>query len=283
MSMWSLVLGLMVMGVVVMGMVSGARAAGPGRVVVLTQSEGFVHDVVKPRGEDGKQPSVVQEVWTALAERGGFEVQFIDHVRGLTAERLASTDLVVFYTTGELPFAEGQYEAFERWIDEGGAFLGIHCATDTLKQHPRYPRLIGARFASHSWNAGDTITLKVHDAAHPAARPYAPARTFKEEIYQFDDLRAEEVRILMSLDMDQTGKKRPYHVPIAWCKQQGKGRVFYTSLGHREDVWRSAEFQDHLLGAVRWLRGEVEADAAPNPELHQREQERARTAAAETP
>lgn len=271
---WAVMIAMMTL----VGVSTLALGADRPRVLVLTQSMGFVHDVVK---EKDSRPSVVQEVFSQMGQAGGFDVSFIGNVQDLTAERLAQTDVVAFYTTGDLPFADGQYEAFERWISDGGAFLGIHCATDTLKSHPRYPALIGGSFDSHPWGAGDMVTIKVHDDAHPAARPYAPQHTMKEEIYHFKAFWPEQVRTLMSLDMEKTAKKRPYHVPIAWCKQLGQGRVFYTSLGHNEAVWRSTEFQQHLQGAIDWLTKKRDADATPNLDLHERETATAKAAARE--
>lgn len=243
------------------------------QVLVLTQSKGFVHDVVKDKNG---QPSVVKQVFTQLAAANDFSVSFIDDVAELTAERLKQTDVVAFYTTGDLPFANGQYDTFQQWIENGRAFLGIHCATDTLKDHDKYPAMIGAIFESHPWNAGDTVTLKVHDAEHPAAAPYAPSTTLKEEIYQFRNLQPDVIQVLISLDMAKTSKKRPHHVPVAWIKHQGQGRVFYTSLGHREDVWRSEAFGRHLVGAIRWLM--ADDPVTPNPALHESETKIAREA-----
>ncbi len=246
------------------------------RVLLLTQSVGFVHGVVK---DQNGQPSVVKQVLTDLAAANGFTVSFIDDVTDLTPERLEQTDIVAFYTTGDLPFVNGQYDTFQAWIEEGGAFLGIHCATDTLKDHPRYPVLIGASFESHPWGAEDTVTIKVHDQTHPAAAPYAPSTTLKEEIYHFKNLQPDKIQVLMSLDMSKTDKKRPYHVPIAWTKRQGNGPVFYTSLGHREDVWRSEAFNQHLLGAIQWLMSNELV--TPNPDLHEHETRLAREAASQ--
>ncbi|MEX1017765.1 MAG: ThuA domain-containing protein [Phycisphaeraceae bacterium] len=253
------------------------EADQPARLTLLLESRGYEHDVVKPR-DDG--PSVVEQVLAGLGETSGaFEITTLRDVRQLTADRLAETDIVAFYTTGDLPFAEGQYEAFEQWVEQGGRFLGLHSATDTLKDHDRYPKLIGGTFHGHPWNAGDTVTIQVHDADHPAAAPYAPEATFREEIYQFRNFDPQAVRVLISLDMARTEKKRSYHVPIAWSRAFGDGRVFYTSLGHREDVWRSDAYQAHLLGAIQWLMGKAEGSAAPNPDLHERETAKAREAA----
>jgi type 1 glutamine amidotransferase len=54
--------------------------------------------------------------------------------------------------------------------------------------------------------------------------------------------------------------------PATWAKMSGKGRVFYTSMGHREDVWENKIFQDVLLGGISWALGNVKAEIKPNLE-----------------
>ena len=78
--------------------------------------------------------------------------------------------------------------------------------------------------------------------------------------------------------MEKTELKRPYQVPIAWVRGEGQGRVFYSSLGHRDDVWQSDDFQEHLAGGIGWALGNLEAEATPNPERQADEAELARKA-----
>ena len=88
---------------------------------------------------------------------------------------------------------------------------------------------------------------------------------------------------LVSLDMDKTALKKPYHVPVVWCRTFGQGKVLYTSLGHNDGVWNSAAYKAHLLGAVSWLSGRAAGAAPPNPEVHQQEPDQAKNAAGGTP
>src|SRR5688500_19390328 len=121
----------------------------PPKLILVTQAAGFVHDVVKR--DNG--PSRVERTFDELARRTGlFTVDWTDDARTLTPDRIRDARLIVFYTTGDLPLSEGQYDEIEHWLNEGGGFLGIHCATDTLINHPRYPHVIGATFDGHPWN-----------------------------------------------------------------------------------------------------------------------------------
>jgi type 1 glutamine amidotransferase len=249
------------------------------KLILVTQSLGYVHDVVK----HDAGPSRVQRTLEQIGKESGFfTVETIEDVKLLTPQKLREARLIVFYTTGELPFTDEQYDAFENWIKSGGGLLGIHCATDTLANHPRYPKLIGATFDSHPWGQDQTVTVKVHDASWAACKPFAPESALQEEIYQFKDFEPTQVRVLISLDMEKTALKYPIHIPIAWAKNYGQGKVFYTSLGHRDETWASPKFQAHLLGALQWLLDLDKQDATPNPELSATEENRARRSVAAT-
>ncbi|MFO0984582.1 MAG: ThuA domain-containing protein [Planctomycetota bacterium] len=245
------------------------RAAQP-HVLLVTQSCGFTHDVARRAGER----CLVEQVFEQMAARAQwFTVECTQDVGSIDEAALARTQVIAFYTTGELPFTEAQYAAFDRWLKNGGAVIGMHCATDTLANHAIYPTMIGGTFDGHPWGADSTVTIRVNDGSHPATRGFAPSFSWQDEIYRFRRFDASAVRVLMSLDMERTALKQPYHVPIAWCKTYGQGRVFYTSLGHRPDVWTSAPYQEHLQGALRWLCGREAGDATPNPDVARKETE----------
>jgi len=254
---------------------ASSAPATPLHVLLLTQSKGFEHDVVKQK--DGK-PCVVEVVFKELADKTKlFSVESIRDASLITPEKLKDAQIVVFYTTGDLPL---NLDAFEKWLSEGGSFLGIHCATDTLHGNPKYLNIINGEFEAHPWTQDVTVTLKVNDNTHPATKTFPEHHTIKEEIYQQKDFSPAAVHLLMSLDMERTAMKRPQHIPLVWCKEYGKGKVFYTELGHREDVWTSQVYQDHLIGAIKWLGGLEKADATPNPKVSEEEEKIAKAAAA---
>ena len=97
--------------------------------------------------------------------------------------------------------------------------------------------MIGGTFNGHPWDAGENVTITVHDTEHPISKPWGDEFEIQDEIYQFKNWQPEKVRVLMSLNMAKTKLKEPYHVPIAWCKDYGDGKVFHMSLGHNEGVW----------------------------------------------
>ena len=251
-----------------------ARAADGPRVVLLTDCNGFVHDVVKPTDGD----SLVAKTLRGIVEKtlGGSLVHLDDAAKlGPDDFDPAKTKALVFYTTGDIPL---DLARFNSYLENGGSMLGIHCATDTLAGEPAYHKTIGGSFDGHPWNADASVVLKTIDLEHAAVEPIGGRRGLKEEMYQFKNFDPATVRVLAVLDMERTALKRPHLVPVVWAKQVGKGRVLYTSLGHRDDVWRADWYQQHLTQSLRWLMGDARGSAEPNPRESEREARLARSA-----
>lgn len=197
-------------------------------------------------------------------------------LKKLSPENLKNYDAVIFdSTTGDLPLPDKA--GFLKWIEDGHAFIGIHAATDTFRGHKPldpYVLMLGAEFKTH----GPQVEVEVinQDPAHPACKQLPKSFRVYDEIYQMNGFERGKVHGLLTLDK-HPNTKQPGDYPVAWCKMYGKGRVFYTSLGHREDVWdvnwrdgkrmndpAVAElFQKHLLGGILWALGLEPGDATP--------------------
>lgn len=253
---------------IVLVFTSSLNAADKPRILMLTQSAGFKHGSVNRKEKD---LAVSEVAMIQLGESTGeFTVDCTqDAAADITKENLQKYDVVMFYTTGKLPIADEHLDyLLTDWIrQKGHGFIGFHSATDTYKDHEPYWDFIGGSFAGHPWNAGTTVTMKVHDTSHPAMKPFGDSYVHTDEIYQYKNWQPEKVHVLMSLDMEKTQLKKPYHVPVAWCKQVGQGRMFYNNMGHREDTWQKKEFLDSVTAAVKWVTGQVDGDAAPNPDV----------------
>ena len=113
-------------------------------------------------------------------------------------------------------------------------------------------------------------------------KPFGNEFTIKDEIYQYKNWQPEKVRVLMSLDMSRCKPSAPYHVPVAWVKSYGEGRVYFNNLGHNESTWADSRYLESITAGVKWIRGDVEAESAPNPELSVKEEEKAKAAASAT-
>ena len=218
------------------------------KVLYLTHSAGFKHAVL-PLSEQTLQQ---------IGERSGaFELIATQDCADLTRERLKQYEAVVFYTTGELPMSEEQKKDFLDFIKGGKGFVGIHSATDTFYKWPEYGEMIGGYFDKHPWH--QEVTIKVEDPKHPATRHFGSSLNLTDEIYQFKDFSRARVNVLLSLDTGSVDLNRAEvhrtdkDFALAWWRNYGRGRVFYTALGHRAEVWQDARYQQHLLGALRWV------------------------------
>jgi len=247
------------------------------RLLMVTQSAGFKHgSVTRPEG----QLSPAERAMTELGVSSGqFRVDCTQDVaKDFTKEALDAHDIVFFYTTGDLPIPEEIREYFiNDWLKrKGHGFIGAHSAADTYHNYQPYWDMLGGTFNGHPWGSGSTVTITVHDTKHPLSRPWGDEFTITDEIYRFKNWQPGKVRVLMSLNMAKTEKKEPYHVPIAWVKNFGEGKVFHMSLGHREDVWTNPKYMESMLGGIQWILGLEEGDATPNPELSAAQEEKAR-------
>ena len=248
------------------------------RILLVTQSAEFQHGVVTRKNDN---LSAVELALTNLGISSGlFRVDCTQDVASdFTKERLNLYDIVFFYTTGPLPIDAATLDYFlNDWLKQPGhGFFGAHSATDTYKEHEPYWRMIGGTFESHPWDANSTVTITVHDRKHPLSAPWGEEFVMTDEIYKFRNWQPEHVRVLMSLNMAKTELAEPYHVPVAWVKDYGEGRVCYISLGHREEVWTNPTYVASLEGGIRWLLGHDPGDATPNPQLSADQEAKARS------
>jgi len=167
---------------------------------------------------------------------------------------------VMFYTTGELPMTEEQKTAFVNFVKSGHGFVGVHSATDTFYMWEPYLDIVGAYFNDHPWH--QQIKVDVVDPANPIVSFLAKSFTVNDEIYQMSDFQAKPSHVLLKLDTTSVDMKsnrvrqRFYGYPLAWTRNVGDGRAFYTALGHEEAVWKSDWFQQLLLNGIKWSMGQ---------------------------
>jgi len=211
------------------------------------------------------------------AWQAGLKAEF---AKVFSAESLRDFDGVIFLsTTGDLPVPD--LAAFLDWIKSGKAFIGFHAATDTFKSSDAYCDMIGGHFAGHPWGAGGEHAFVVHEPGHRVAAMFPERFRWKDEIYQYDlRTKPENLRVLVSLDMQASQPKEPWHVPVAWVRDYGKGRVFSTNFGHNDATWKEPMFQKHMAEGIAWALGRFDAPAAPNPEVQAAEYLRSVVAAA---
>ncbi len=235
--------------------------AAPKKLLVVTVTKGFRHSSIP----------TAEKVLSELAQKSGaFTVDYVrtddEMAQKMTAEALRNYDGVMFAnTTGDLPLPDKQ--AFLDWIKSGKGFIATHSGSDTFHGFPPYIEMLGGEFETH--HAQAEVDCINQDPKHPACRHLGPSWHLKDEIYLIKNFDRSKVHGLLMLDK-HPNDKTPGDFPIAWTKEYGKGRVFYTSLGHREDVWDpntpenfkrenpktvSEAYQQHILGGIKWALG----------------------------
>jgi len=238
--------GLLTAGAVLVGL----EAQGPAsKVLYVTHSAGFKHDVVP----------LSMELLPKIGKQHGFDVAVTKDLAFLSPTGLRAYDAVVFYTTGELPIGDADKAGLLEAIRHGKGFVGIHSATDTFYEWPEYGELIGGYFDNHPWH--EEVAVRVEDRNHPATKHLGASWTITDEIYQFRNWNRSARHVLLSLetssvDLKKQGVKRTDgDFALAWTSTTGKGRVFYTALGHRAELWKDPAYQQHLAGGIRWVLG----------------------------
>ncbi len=271
-------------------LVTSAQTPAPKRVLFLTHAALYKHSSLGPA-----ERAVVElgrsggfEVTTLEGYKQ--DSAAID-LTTITPEYLARFDALMLMTNGNLPLTDAQKRSIVDYVRNGKALVGVHCASLTLYNYPEFGEMLGGYYRRSivpTTRIGQTNlgVLKVEDTTHPATKMLGASWPLAEEFYQFgtaiwDPAKPTEnvsqvgrlpiplaftrdrVHVLLSLDtekMDLTGlgpeivKSGDY--PQAWTRSYGRGRVFYTALGHRDDVWSNdPQFRAHVLGGIRWSLG----------------------------
>jgi type 1 glutamine amidotransferase len=260
-------------------------AVTPKHVLVVSTTAGFRHSSI---------PIAEQTIATLSQSNGAFTVEFarVDPsepqfagadgkpdkakvnaaIKTVLAEKMSPAalkryDAIIFAnTTGDLPLPDPQ--AFLDWIKSGKGFIGMHAATDTFPGFKPYTEMIGGHFLKHG--AQVEVDVINQDKECPSCRHLGDTWTVFDEIYIMKDFDRTKVHGLLTLNQ-HPNDRTPGDYPIAWRKDYGAGRVFYTSLGHREDIWDAEwkdkngvrknspevarQYQQHILGGIRWALG----------------------------
>jgi uncharacterized protein len=242
------------------------------KVLYFSRSAGFVHPMVI-RKADGL--SVSDKVLIELGEKNGFEVVCSQDGAVFDGD-LDQYDCIAFYTSGNLcgksekpqpgePMSPEGKQKLLAAIEAGKGFVGIHSATDSFRTPAidPYIAMLGGEFLGH--DKQQEAKMKVVDAKFPGMAGFKDGFEMMEEWYAFVKFNPDLHVIMVQETETMKGKnyQRPSY-PATWARMQGKGRVFYTSLGHREDVITGPTFAQVVLGGLSWTMRNVDADVTPN-------------------
>jgi type 1 glutamine amidotransferase len=243
------------------------------KILYFTRSVGFEHSVVKRQGD---KLSFSERIMVEKGKEHGVEVECTKDGRVFDGD-LGQYDCVAFYTCGDQtkpsidkapPMSAGGMKKLLAAIAGGLPFVGLHSSCYT---GPRpagaapdpYLLMVGGEFISHG--AQQKATMRVVSPEFPGCEGLGRSFQMLEEWYALKNF-AKDLHVI--LVQETAGMKGPMYqrppFPATWARMHGKGRVFFTSLGHREDVWTSKPFQQIVTGGFTWAMGGAEADITPN-------------------
>jgi type 1 glutamine amidotransferase len=187
------------------------------------------------------------------------------------ARNLDYFDAIFFFGVREIDLTPGQRADLLSFVrDDGKGFVAAHSAITSFFSWPEFGEMIGGRFDEHPWGITDA-TVVVDDPAFPAMRGLPPVSVFNDEHYQLKEFSRDKVRVLAHLDPGTLDLHRPLvhrtdaDFPVAWAKAYGKGRVFYSTLGHAAEAWDNPAVRQMYFEAVKWALRLVDGDATPRP------------------
>ena len=237
-------------------------------VLVIGQTKGFEHDSVS---------ATMAAIYNLGEETGLWDTMLRTDTELLTKKELGRNaknlnyfDAIVFAsTTADLDLDASQKQDMLSFIkDDGKGFVGIHAALDTNYSWPEFGEMMGGYFDQHPWMTFNAPIVN-EDPNSPIVRHFPAAFTKYDEIYQPKNWSRDKVHVLLSLDPDKLDFNNNPRVhrtdkdfAVAWTKMYGKGRVFYSSLGHTEESWHDPDIRKMYFEAVRWTLGMTEGSVS---------------------
>ncbi len=221
-------------------------------------------------------PEVQKEAKELQAKFDAAVVKALEPLSPANLEAQKIDGVIFANTTGDLPLPDK--DGFIKWIEAGHSFMAMHSGSDTLHKYRPYSDMLQGEFETHK--AQVPADLIAGDTSHPANGGIgATWNLAQEEMYHIKTQERSKVRSLWYMRHDPNEVEKKVYFPVSWCRIDGKGKVFYTSLGHREDLWSDAEdmkdrknsvetskkYQAHILGGIKWALGLVEGSSEPNP------------------
>ncbi len=249
------------------------------KVLLFYRCEGFIHTSI-PFGNYAMQ--------SIAKKTGAFSVDLADEYDVFTKENLAQYDAIIFNSTTNLVPNEDQRAAILDFIDGGKGIVGFHAAADNFKEWEEGIALIGGVFTGHPWTAGGTWAFKLEDPDHRLNEAFdGKGFWHKDEIYWYkaENFQGRDrLRVLMSLDMSRPANQKPLEnekhkktlgetapadvdVPVSWLKEVGKGRLFFTNLGHNDMTFANNRVLEHMLDGIQYAMGDIDADATPSSKV----------------
>ncbi len=240
-------------------------------ILVIAQTKGFEHDSISDAMVAIYNMGRESGLWDAMLRTDTELITKKDLARN--TKNLDYFDALVFVsTTGELDLDDGQKKDMLAFIkDDGKGFVGVHAALDTNYKWPEYGEMIGGWFDQHPWSTFNAPIIN-EDPSFPAVRHFAKAFVKYDEIYQPKEWSRDKVNVLLSLDPAKLNyannpriHRTDHDFAVAWDKMYGKGRVFYSTLGHTQEAWNDLDVRTMYFEAIKWVLGMTDGSTASHP------------------
>ena len=236
------------------------------KVLVFNKCKGFVHSSI----------DVAAKAFEIMGKKtGAYEVVISDDMDMFLPENLKQFDAVLLNNTTKLGFKNKKYQkALIDFVKSGKGIIGIHAASDNFYDWKPGAEMMGGVFNGHPWHANGTWAVKLNEPNSPIAKPFnGKGFKIRDEIYQLKEpFSREDYRVIMSLDLRDAetakrgGQKRTDRdYSIAHVRKYGKGRAFYSGLGHNEDLYWNPQILAHYLAGIQYALGDLELNDTPNP------------------
>ncbi len=211
-------------------------------IFVFTKTNGFRHSSI-PEGRNALCELAQQNNWTITLSEDSTQFSF---------KNLKKYDAIIFLNTTGNVLGEKEQAAFEKYIRRGGAYVGIHSASDTEHKWDFYKKMVAAQFESHP--KVQEVTLNVHQNCRHASIAHLDKEwNVTDEWYNFRDPVPDYVTVLLDIDESTVeGKKMNAYHPIAWYHLYEGGRCFYTGLGHTEEIYSNPDYLKHIEEGIKW-------------------------------
>jgi type 1 glutamine amidotransferase len=260
---------------------AAAKPVKPRKLLVFSATAGFRHASI----------ATGKVALTELGKKtGAFEAVVSDDLAHFEPDAIQQFDAICFLSTTQDIFSphpevlkkmndQEKQQAQEKsmrlrkslmdFVESGKGFVGIHAATDTLYNMPEYGRMIGGYFDGHPWTADKEVQIDIEKGQekHPLNAMFdGKSLRFNEEIYQhkapYDPAL---MHTLLRLNVEQSAqvsgmKRQDGHYGVSWARHQGKGRVFYCSLGHNHEIYWHSQVLRHYLSGIQWAIGDLKAE-----------------------